>query len=96
MADAKPALLVCDMSKPRPDLVVRDCIDPEQIRNWILGCEENHGERCNKVDQQSAMPTSGLKFIEVINQYIVSAPPNVRYFALIYMWRGAKQMLLTG
>jgi hypothetical protein len=62
---------------------------------WILGCENEHGIRCNATEHQSATPVTELKFIDVVHHCIVDAPPKVRYFALSYMWGGVAQMLLT-
>ncbi len=79
----------------QPDPLVADCVDPQQIRSWILDCEENHGARCNVTEHQSATLTAELKFVDVIDHCIVTAPTNARYFALSYMWGGVQQLLLT-
>jgi hypothetical protein len=80
---------------PQPDPLVADCVDPQQIRSWLLDCEESHGARCNIAEHQSATLATELKFVDVIDQCIVSAPPNERYIALSYMWGGVHQLLMT-
>jgi hypothetical protein len=80
---------------PQPDPLVAGCVNPQQIRSWLVDCEENHGARCIVTEHQSATLTAELKFVDVIDHCIVSAPTNARYFALSYMWGGVQQLLLT-
>jgi hypothetical protein len=70
-------------------------VNPEQIRFWAQDCEENHGARCNDVDHQSETPVTELRLIDVVDLCVVSAPPDIRYFALSYVWGGVEQMQLT-
>ncbi|KDR66520.1 hypothetical protein GALMADRAFT_259000 [Galerina marginata CBS 339.88] len=71
---------------------IGDKIDFAMVRNWLLMCERWHGDICKQskmldhvVDDVVAEIPS-LRLIDVVDNCIVSAPPNCQYVALSYVW----------
>lgn len=71
---------------------IEDKIDFNMVSNWLFMCEDWHGDECEKskfldgiVDNPTLLIPS-FRLIDVIDNCIVSAPRNVIYIALSYVW----------
>lgn len=66
-------------------------VDLGMIRKWISDCDHNHGLTCNR-------PRSGPKradeipitLIDIVDQCLVHASSDAKYFALSYVWGQVK------
>ncbi|KAJ3524033.1 hypothetical protein NM208_g12212 [Fusarium decemcellulare] len=62
-------------------------INLQVIKSWLNNCDHNHGPECNYsrsgTRAENEMP---LIFIDVIQQCLVPASSDAKYFALSYVW----------
>ncbi|KAF5005593.1 hypothetical protein FDECE_8000 [Fusarium decemcellulare] len=62
-------------------------VNLQVIKSWLNNCDHNHGSECNNsrsgTRAEKEMP---LIFIDVIQQCLVPASSDAKYFALSYVW----------
>ncbi|PPQ69957.1 hypothetical protein CVT26_013293 [Gymnopilus dilepis] len=75
--------------------LIKPCVDPEMIRNWVGLCEAHHPETCTpklgllRQEVGGEESHAGLKVFRVVDvqkMCIVEAVAGVRYVALSYIW----------
>ncbi|KAF4611454.1 hypothetical protein D9613_003810 [Agrocybe pediades] len=75
-----------------PRLIRADAIDLDLVRTWISVCQYHHGPPCDKSRNfayESEKPMEQIpsfRLIDVVDNCIVRAPNDCRYFTLSYVW----------
>ncbi|KAF1946560.1 hypothetical protein EJ02DRAFT_335799 [Clathrospora elynae] len=67
----------------------KNSIDYLLLKKWIAYCTTHHGNTCSYQGETSALWIKGrsdLKLIDCMTLEIVTAPPDVQYVALSYVW----------
>jgi hypothetical protein len=67
--------------------------DVARMRQWIDTCENHHGTLCQSLDDSSLFdPISGsqgiLRFLDLDQNRLVTATPEMKYATLSYIWGG--------
>jgi hypothetical protein len=83
-------LNVTDNTKSAENIFVQpddSWIDLEVIRSWLRACERHHGGRCKPVTHNdNSLFCSPALLIDVERMCLVCATPDMKYFALSYVW----------
>lgn len=86
--------------------IMPEIIIDATIRKWLSTCDELHGDHCKNVQYNLKdneyfikLPyTRPLWLVDVVDECLVPAKPNDRYFALSYVWAtrsSSRQQLQT-
>ncbi|KAM5361880.1 hypothetical protein ACJZ2D_012825 [Fusarium nematophilum] len=64
----------------------RQQINFDMVQSWLKNCDHNHGTACNHPRSKTRVKKLPMTFIDVIQQCLVPASSDVKYFALSYVW----------
>lgn len=72
-------------------LVSQSRINLATVKNWLTTCRDYHGNRCERHNWGAILTNPArLLLVDVVEMYLVVAPPSCRYVALSYVWGGVK------
>ena len=61
-------------------------LDPMLVKSWLDDCDHNHGESCASARVNNDGDEMSMLFIDVVEDCLVAAISQKRYFALSYVW----------